>query len=163
VTPSSLTLEVTESVLVAEPAAEAMLRQLKAVGVRLAIDDFGTGYSSLSYLRRFPIDILKIDLEFTNEIETPEGEALFGGIVQLGRSLGLEIIAEGIERAVQRDLVTRSTCDKGQGFLFARPQAPETVVDWVAEASVPLAAALPPRPRLVPDPPGRARRVATAR
>jgi EAL domain-containing protein (putative c-di-GMP-specific phosphodiesterase class I) len=161
VTPSSLILEVTESVLVAEPAAEAMLRQLKAVGVRLAIDDFGTGYSSLSYLRRFPIDILKIDLEFTNEIETPEGEALFGGIVQLGRSLGLEIIAEGIERAVQRDLVTRSTCDKGQGYLFARPQAPETIVDWVAEASVPLAAEVLPRPRLVPDP--RRKRVAAVR
>src|SRR5258705_283288 len=108
---SSLILEVTESVLVAEPAAEAMLRQLKGTGVRLAIDDFGTGYSSLSYLRRFPIDIMKIDMEFTNEIETPEGEALFGGIVQLGRSLGLTIVAEGIERSAQRDLVTRSTCD----------------------------------------------------
>ena len=160
VAPSSLTLEVTESVLVAEPAAEAMLRQLKAVGVRLAIDDFGTGYSSLSYLRRFPIDVLKIDLEFTNEIETPEGEALFGGIVQLGRSLGLEIVAEGIERAVQRDLVTRSTCDKGQGYLFARPLAPEAIVDWVAEASV-LEPDVLPRPRLVPDP--RRKRVAVAR
>ncbi len=159
--PASLILEVTESVLVAEPAAEAMLRQLKAVGVRLAIDDFGTGYSSLSYLRRFPIDILKIDLEFTNEIETPEGEALFGGIVQLGRSLGLEIIAEGIERAVQRDLVTASTCDKGQGYLFARPQAPETMRDWVAETSVALASEVLPRPRLVPDP--RRKRVAAAR
>src|ERR1700716_3619012 len=109
--PSCLILEMTESILVAEPAAEGMLRQLKAIGVRLAIDDFGTGYSSISYLRRFPIDIMKIDMEFTREIETPEGEALFGGIVQLGRSLGLEIVAEGIERAVQRDLVTRSTCD----------------------------------------------------
>jgi EAL domain-containing protein (putative c-di-GMP-specific phosphodiesterase class I) len=138
-----------------------MLRQLKAVGVRLAIDDFGTGYSSLSYLRRFPIDTRKIDLEFTNEIETPEGEALFGGIVQLGRSLGLEIIAEGIERPVQRDLVTASTCDKGQGYLFARPQAPETIVNWVAEASVPLESQVLPRPRLVPDP-GR-KRVAAAR
>jgi diguanylate cyclase (GGDEF)-like protein len=128
--PTSLILEVTESILVAEPAAEAMLRQLKAIGVRLAIDDFGTGYSSLSYLRRFPIDIMKIDLEFTNEIETPEGEALFGGIVLLGRSLGLTIVAEGIERPAQRDLVARSTCDSGQGYLFARPQAPELIADW---------------------------------
>jgi diguanylate cyclase (GGDEF)-like protein len=127
--PSSLILEVTESILVAEPAAEAMLRQLKATGVRLAIDDFGTGYSSLSYLRRFPIDIMKIDMEFTKEIETPEGAALFGGIVQLGRSLGLTIVAEGIERSAQRDLVTGSTCDHGQGYLFARPQAPELIVD----------------------------------
>jgi diguanylate cyclase (GGDEF)-like protein len=128
--PTSLILEVTESILVAEPAAEAMLRQLKAIGVKLAIDDFGTGYSSLSYLRRFPIDIMKIDLEFTKEIETPEGEALFGGIVLLGRSLGLTIVAEGIERPAQRDLVTRSTCDSGQGYLFARPQAPEFIADW---------------------------------
>jgi len=130
--PSTLILEMTESILVAEPAAEAMLRQLKAIGIRLAIDDFGTGYSSISYLRRFPIDILKIDREFTKEIETSEGEALFGGIVQLGRSLGLHIVAEGIERAPQRDLVTKSTCDAGQGYLFARPSAPESIVDWAA-------------------------------
>jgi diguanylate cyclase (GGDEF)-like protein len=128
--PTSLILEVTESILVAEPAAEAMLRQLKATGAMLAIDDFGTGYSSLSYLRRFPIDIMKIDMEFTKEIETPEGEALFGGIVVLGRSLGLTIVAEGIERSAQRDLVTRSTCDSGQGYLFARPQAPELIAEW---------------------------------
>ena len=128
--PSCLILEMTESILVAEPAAEAMLRQLKAIGVRLAIDDFGTGYSSISYLRRFPIDIMKIDMEFTREIETPEGGALFGGIVQLGRSLGLEIVAEGIERPVQRDLVTRSSCDHGQGYLFARPAAPDAITDW---------------------------------
>ena len=113
-----------------------MLRQLKGTGVRLAIDDFGTGYSSLSYLRRFPIDIMKIDMEFTREIETPEGEALFGGIVQLGRSLGLTIVAEGIERSAQRDLVTQSTCDHGQGYLFAKPQAAEGVADWARPALV---------------------------
>jgi diguanylate cyclase (GGDEF)-like protein len=135
--PSSLILEVTESILVAEPAAEAMLRQLKATGARLAIDDFGTGYSSLSYLRRFPIDIMKIDMEFTKEIETPEGEALFGGIVTLGRSLGLTIVAEGIERPAQRDLVTRSTCDHGQGYLFARPRPAELIADWGAATSMP--------------------------
>ena len=67
-------------------------------------------------------------------LETTAGEALFGGIVQLGRSLGLEIVAEGIERQVQRDLVTRSTCDKGQGYLFARPQAPEAIGDWAGTA-----------------------------
>lgn len=134
--PAALILEMTETILIAEPAAEAMLRQLKAVGVRLAIDDFGTGYSSISYLRRFPFDILKIDLEFTREIETPEGEALFGGIVQLGRSLGLEIVAEGIETQLQRDLVARSSCDQGQGYLFGRPQAPELVDLGGFEASL---------------------------
>ncbi len=155
VDPSSLILEVTETILVADPAAEAMLRQLKAIGVRLAIDDFGTGYSSISYLRRFPIDILKIDREFTKEIETPEGEALFGGIVHLGRSLGLEIVAEGIERQDQRDRVAKSTCDQGQGFLFARPQAAEAMPSWAPVASSPapvevedgVAPAAPPRRR----------------
>jgi EAL domain-containing protein (putative c-di-GMP-specific phosphodiesterase class I) len=144
--PSSLILEVTESIL-AQPAAEAVLRQLKATGVRLAIDDFGTGYSSLSYLRRFPIDIMKIDMEFTREIETPEGEALFGGIVQLGRSLGLTIVAEGIERSAQRDLVARSTCDLGQGYLFAKPQAPELIADWAGHRGGPI----PKAPRLHVD------------
>jgi len=127
---TSLILEMTETILIAEPAAETMLRQLKGIGVRLAIDDFGTGYSSISYLRRFPFDIFKIDIEFTREIETPEGEALFGGIVQLGRALGLEIVAEGIETPLQRDLVARSTCDGGQGYLFGRPQPPE-LAEWV--------------------------------
>ena len=121
VDPRSLTLEMTETVLVAEPAAESTLRQLKALGVRLAIDDFGTGYSSISYLRRFPVDILKIDREFIKEVESPEGEALLRGIVQLGRSLGLELVAEGIERAAQVSRVAATTCDLGQGFLFGRP------------------------------------------
>jgi diguanylate cyclase (GGDEF)-like protein len=119
--PKSLTLEMTESVLVAEPAAEATLLQLKALGVRLAIDDFGTGYSSISYLRRFPVDILKIDREFIKEVESPEGEALLRGIVQLGRSLGLELVAEGIERPNQVARVSATTCQLGQGYLFGRP------------------------------------------
>jgi len=131
--PSTLILEVTESVLISEPSAEAMLRELKSLGVRLAIDDFGTGYSSISYMRRFPIDILKIDREFTREIETPEGETLFSGIVQLGRSLGLRIVAEGIEESAQRDRATKSMCDEGQGYLFARPQSPEGVELRTAE------------------------------
>jgi diguanylate cyclase (GGDEF)-like protein len=119
--PRSLTLEMTESVLVSEPAAEATLLQLKALGVRLAIDDFGTGYSSISYLRRFPVDILKIDREFINEVESSEGEALLRGIVLLGRSLGLELVAEGIERPAQVARVIATTCEQGQGFLFGRP------------------------------------------
>jgi diguanylate cyclase (GGDEF)-like protein len=140
--PASLILEVTESVLVADPATEAILRDLKAIGVRLAIDDFGTGYSSISYLRRFPIDILKIDREFTRDIESPQGEALFKGIVQLGRSLGLRIVAEGIETEGQRRHIVRSSCDFGQGYLFGRPLSGESVKSW---ATVPAAAGLPPR------------------
>jgi predicted signal transduction protein with EAL and GGDEF domain len=128
--PGSLVLEVTESVLVADPGTEAILQELKALGVRLAIDDFGTGYSSISYLRRFPIDILKIDREFTRDIESPQGEALFNGIVQLGRSLGLQIVAEGIETDAQRQLVARSSCDFGQGYYFARPTPADAIRSW---------------------------------
>jgi diguanylate cyclase (GGDEF)-like protein len=124
--PSALVLEVTESIL-ADDAAESMLRQLKDAGVRLAIDDFGTGYSSISYLRRFPIDILKIDREFTRELASDEGLALFGGIVQLAHALGLETVAEGIEDVTQRDRAAAAACDRGQGYLFARPVPAEEV------------------------------------
>ncbi len=158
--PSTLILEVTETILVADPTAEAMLRQLKSLGVRLAIDDFGTGYSSISYLRRFPVDILKIDREFTSEIETPEGEALFGGIVQLGRSLGLEIVAEGIERSAQCQRAARATCDLGQGFLFARPQAAEAITTWARWVD---SAASPARDRRLTDARHPVRRRAGAR
>jgi diguanylate cyclase (GGDEF)-like protein len=128
--PGCLILEVTESVLVADAGTEAILQALKALGVRLAIDDFGTGYSSISYLRRFPIDILKIDREFTQDIESPQGEALFNGIVQLGRSLGLRIVAEGIETDGQRQRVARSSCDFGQGYFFARPTPDDEIRAW---------------------------------
>ena len=121
VRPSSLIVEVTETSLVTDPSAEVHLRALKDLGVRLAIDDFGTGYASISYLRRFPVDILKIDREFTSDVGSIEGSALLGGIVQLGRSLGLEIVAEGIEEPDQRVRVAATSCDQGQGYLFARP------------------------------------------
>jgi EAL domain-containing protein (putative c-di-GMP-specific phosphodiesterase class I) len=122
--PATLVLEMTETVLVADPGSEAVLQDLQRLGVRLAIDDFGTGYASISYLRRFAVDVLKIDREFTAAVGTPQGVALLGGIAQLGRSLGLELVAEGIEREEQAELVRQAGCDMGQGFLFARPSAP---------------------------------------
>jgi EAL domain-containing protein (putative c-di-GMP-specific phosphodiesterase class I) len=130
IAPASLVLEVTESVLVADPATESILQQLKELGVRLAIDDFGTGYSSISYLRRFPIDILKVDREFTRDIESQQGEALFNGIVQLGRSLGLLIVAEGIETDGQRQKVIQSSCQLGQGYFFGRPAPGDAIDSW---------------------------------
>jgi diguanylate cyclase (GGDEF)-like protein len=130
IAPASLILEVTESVLVADPATESILQHLKELGVRLAIDDFGTGYSSISYLRRFPIDILKVDREFTRDIESQQGEALFNGIVQLGRSLGLLIVAEGIETEGQRHKVIQSSCELGQGYLFGRPAPGDAIDSW---------------------------------
>ncbi|MEV6595785.1 GGDEF domain-containing protein [Actinoplanes sp. NPDC051346] len=119
-----LTLEITESVLVHDVDATVhQLHKLKALGVLLAIDDFGTGYSSLAYLRRFPVDILKIDKMFVDDIgvETP-GASLTPAIVGLGRTLGLVTVAEGIEDASQWQPLLDSGCDQGQGFYFARPQ-----------------------------------------
>jgi diguanylate cyclase (GGDEF)-like protein/PAS domain S-box-containing protein len=121
IVPSSLILEVTESVLVANPAAVAKLARLKALGLRLAIDDFGTGYSALSYLRRISLDILKIDREFTQGADSPDGVNLVRGIVQLGLLTGLDLVAEGIERPEQIGPLLEAGCREGQGFLFSRP------------------------------------------
>jgi diguanylate cyclase (GGDEF)-like protein/PAS domain S-box-containing protein len=124
---AALILEVTETILLADPTAAAKLERLKALGVRLAIDDFGTGYSSISYLRRFPVDILKIDREFTDGADSPEGLRLLRGIVQLGRLIGLDLVAEGIERPEQIGPIVEAGCQEGQGFLFARPVDAETL------------------------------------
>ena len=100
----------------------ARFERLKALGVRIAVDDFGTGYSSLAYLRQFPIDVLKIDRAFVSGIaDTTESAALVHTLVQLGKVLGLETIAEGIETDDQRTRLKAEEVDTGQGFLFARP------------------------------------------
>ena len=122
---SALVLEITESMLVGDvEASAARLRDLKALGVRLAIDDFGTGYSSLSYLRHFPIDILKIDRSFVEQLPG-DGAALARSIVRLGQSMKMEVVAEGVEEEEQRSELRRLGCARAQGFLFAeaRPVA----------------------------------------
>jgi diguanylate cyclase (GGDEF)-like protein len=118
-----LTLEMTESVLMRDVDATAeRLLTLKDLGVRLAIDDFGTGYSSLAYLQRFPVDVLKIDRSFVAHISRSSGsEALIHTLVQLGKTLHLETLAEGIENDHQLAMLRREGCSSGQGFLFARP------------------------------------------
>ena len=104
------------------------LRQLKSLGVRLAIDDFGTGFSSLSYLRQFPVDILKIDRSFlTTATTSVQSAALVRTLVQLGDALGLDIIAEGIERSDQLRTLREAGCPKAQGFLFAQPMPKEKI------------------------------------
>jgi diguanylate cyclase (GGDEF)-like protein len=135
---SSLTIEITETALMrdADKTAER-LRAIKALGVRLSIDDFGTGYSSLAYLQRFPVDELKIDRSFVSQIEsTAQRDALIRTFVQLGRSLKIETIAEGIEDHAQLERLQAEHCDVGQGFLFARPmeadQCREFVERWAA-------------------------------
>jgi EAL domain-containing protein (putative c-di-GMP-specific phosphodiesterase class I) len=100
------------------------LQQLKALGVRLAIDDFGTGYSSLSYLQRFPIDILKIAKPFVDLLANGGPEASFARtIIDLARTLGLEVIAEGIETEAQLEALRGLGCEMGQGYLLGRPAA----------------------------------------
>jgi EAL domain-containing protein (putative c-di-GMP-specific phosphodiesterase class I) len=103
-------------------ACSARLAELKTLGVRLAIDDFGTGYSALSYLRHFPVDILKIDRSFVEQLPG-DGAALARSIVRLGQSLHLEVIAEGVEDDAQRSELRRLGCGRAQGYLFseARP------------------------------------------
>jgi len=121
--PELLCLEMTESVLLDDSdAVLATLNALKEVGVRLAIDDFGTGYSSLSYLNRFPFDILKIDKSFIDRLGNAGGEAtLTRSIVQLGHSLGVRTVAEGLEHFDQFLALRRMGCDVGQGYYFSRP------------------------------------------
>ena len=122
---SELILELTETALMHDSGSTlSRLMLLKALGVRVAIDDFGTGYSSLAYLRQFPIDILKIDRSFVSGIaDSKESEALVHTLVQLGKVLGIETIAEGVETNDQRSRLETEHVDTGQGFLFARPLA----------------------------------------
>jgi diguanylate cyclase (GGDEF)-like protein len=119
----ALTLEITETTLMRDTARTVLrLEAIKELGVRVAIDDFGTGYSSLGHLRQFPVDALKIDRSFiTGLARTREGESIVHTLVQLGKALSIETIAEGIEGDGELSLLREQQCDGGQGFLFARP------------------------------------------
>lgn len=123
--PHQIELELTESAVMDQPdLAEATMRRLKALGVRLAMDDFGTGYSSLGALKRFPVDCVKIDRSFVNDIPGDAGDvALTRAIIAMGHSLGLHICAEGVERCDQLDFLRREGCDEYQGYFFAKPLA----------------------------------------
>ncbi len=123
--PRCLTLELTESVLLASGEhTEQRLAALKESGISLALDDFGTGYASLSYLQRFPVDIVKIDRSFTDAIDTGAGDlVLLKGIVDLGNALGLNLVAEGIQTPEQHRIVRGLGCHSAQGFYFGYPAA----------------------------------------
>ena len=132
---SRLVLEITETLLMDDlEGTIAKLHELKALGVRLAVDDFGTGYSSLSYLRRFPVDLLKIDRSFVADVATdPRQRAFVGAIVALGHSLSIAPLAEGIETEDQHATLLELGCEFGQGFLFGRP-APPAVLESATAA-----------------------------
>ncbi|MFD0313099.1 aminotransferase class I/II-fold pyridoxal phosphate-dependent enzyme [Streptomyces flavalbus] len=121
--PGTLQLELTETVLLRHDAqVQSVLHALKERGVRIAVDDFGTGFSSLRYLRDFPLDVLKIDKSFIDDLTRDARQmALVEGIVRIADTLGLEVIAEGVEETGQRDLLAGMGCRFGQGYLFARP------------------------------------------
>ena len=121
--PCWLELELTESVVIRDPErALALLREVKALGVRLAIDDFGAGYSALGQLRHFPVDTIKIDQSFIQELATSaEDKAITRAIITIGRALGLTVVAEGVETAEQEHFLRSNACDQMQGFHFSRP------------------------------------------
>jgi diguanylate cyclase (GGDEF)-like protein/PAS domain S-box-containing protein len=135
--PTTLVVEITESTLMRDADATVRrLREIKDLGVQVAIDDFGTGYSSLAYLRQFPVDALKIDRSFISAMaDSPESGALIHTLVELGRTLGLETLAEGIEDNEQLHKLQEEHCDRGQGFLFSRPIEPEAIEAFLLEAA----------------------------
>jgi EAL domain-containing protein (putative c-di-GMP-specific phosphodiesterase class I) len=129
----SLMLEITESLLLRDDEQVwADLAALRETGVRVAIDDFGTGYSSLSYLRQMPIDVVKIDRSFIDTMSTSsQQKALVDGIVRLAHTLGLQVVAEGVEDQIDRELLIDMGCPWGQGYLFAPPLSYADAVKWM--------------------------------
>jgi EAL domain-containing protein (putative c-di-GMP-specific phosphodiesterase class I) len=142
--PGYLTLEVTESMLMIDPKTTARhLSALSDLGVHIAIDDFGTGYASISYLREFPVDILKIDRSFISQLATSTDTNLLDALIQLGKSLGLVTVAEGIEEMSQLKHLKHQGCDWGQGFLFAKPLPPGEIEHVITHARYLVGDSLP--------------------
>lgn len=133
--PEFLELELTESSLMSDPSqAGALLREIRDVGVRIAIDDFGTGYSSLTYLHDFPLNALKIDRSFVQSVEATErGGPIADMIVGLGKNLGLDVIAEGVETEGQLEHLRQEGCDVAQGYLYARPESADDLTPWLVK------------------------------
>jgi len=140
--PGALVLEITESVLMDERSgAASKLAALRSLGVRLAVDDFGTGYSSLLYLRRYPLDMLKIDRSFVaGLVDNPEDATIVDAVVRLGHSFGLVTVAEGVETAEQLRLLRGLGCDMGQGHFWGRPLPPESLLSVLLSTAPPVPA-----------------------
>jgi EAL domain-containing protein (putative c-di-GMP-specific phosphodiesterase class I) len=141
--PRSLVLEITESLLMYDmDETKKKLAELRSFGVRVAIDDFGTGFSSLSYLHRFPVDVLKVDKSFIDDISNDgDKAALARAIIKLAETLNLETVAEGIEQEDQADYLRMCGCRLGQGYLFTHPLDPRAMEAFLSEHTVGKAAA----------------------
>jgi diguanylate cyclase (GGDEF)-like protein len=137
IAPNALVLEVTETTIMHDAeAAIGRMRDLRDLGVRLAIDDFGTGYSSLSYLRQMPVDILKIDRSFVSDLhDSNASTAIVHSLIELGATLDLELIAEGVELVAQLEALLEQHCTRAQGFLFARPMPAEHLGELLLAAA----------------------------
>ena len=133
ITPGRLKLEITESAVMAEPARVLQtMNRLRSGGLRFSIDDFGTGYSSLAYLQRLPVEEIKIDRSFVGQLATDSGsEAIVRATIELGGSLGLEVVAEGIEDAATWQILNRLGCATGQGYFLSRPMPAAEVTGWM--------------------------------
>ncbi len=132
---SALCLELTETALIEDPvSAERHLGELNALGVRIAVDDFGTGYSSLIYVRKFPVQILKLDRLFVAGLgESAEDETIAGSVIHLAHELGLEAVAEGVETIGQLRTLSSLGCDLAQGFYWSKPRPPEEIEQVLLE------------------------------
>jgi EAL domain-containing protein (putative c-di-GMP-specific phosphodiesterase class I) len=135
VPPEALMLEITETLLMGdEEEIWAELAALQDIGVRIAIDDFGTGYSSLGYLRQRPIDVLKIDKTFIDDmVDNAQQHALVSGIISLAHTLNLTVVAEGIETHRHREMLARLGCPLGQGYLYSSPMGSTEALTWMLE------------------------------
>ena len=133
--PRRLELEITESQIVQDIGkTQWLLEAFRALGVRIAVDDFGTGYSSLYYLKRLPIDKLKIDRSFVQDlVDNPDDRTIAATVATLGHSLGLKVIAEGVESAEQLRILETMQCDEGQGYLWGSPMPADAFVAWLAD------------------------------
>jgi EAL domain-containing protein (putative c-di-GMP-specific phosphodiesterase class I) len=134
VPPNQVQLEITESALLADPRRVMVtLHRLEALGISLSLDDFGTGYSSLQHLRRMPLSEVKIDRSFVLGMTTdPDDAAVVGSIIDLGRALGLRVVAEGVEDDRTRRMLASGGCEVAQGWYYARPMTADALVAWLA-------------------------------
>jgi len=130
--PQRLCLEITETAVMKNvECSERVLAKLHELGVQLAIDDFGTGLSSLAYLKRFPVDLLKIDRSFVDGVTDPQGRAIVAAVLTLADALDLDVIAEGVETSAQRDALVELGCRRAQGHYFSEALPAAEVLAWL--------------------------------